>query len=212
MWDADSLIETGPQSEALSMNFGELSRVLSEEFPDDRLAATMFRLDYNYSLYSYERFWTLNNMDELILFDGEGLGLDENMARDRTGIYTAWWDDIALLRAQYDATGRDNLGYYIPFYRNTNDSHCVTVPGFDDVPADDLVNLFFSDFATLAYAGSEIESADMNIRDYVEHLLSDDPLESYFEEEGEGPFVPCTPTDDFDADACSAVADPPEEN
>lgn len=208
VWDADSLISSGPQSDVLSMNFGELSRVLSEEFPDDRLASTMFRLDYNYSLYSYERFWTLNDIGELIMFDGEGLGLDENVAADRTGIHTAWWDDIALLREQYDAPGRDNLGYYIPFYRNSNDSHCVTIPGFDDVDPDQLVTLFLNDFGTLAWAGSEIEAEGMNMRDYVDHLLSDEPLQSYFEEDGEGPFVPCTPNpDDFDADACEAVVE-----
>lgn len=41
------------------------------------------------------------------------------------------------------------------------------------------------------------------------YLLDDEePLESFFEEEGEGPFVPCTPAD-FDADACEAAVDPP---
>ncbi|MGB5811411.1 MAG: pectin acetylesterase-family hydrolase [Polyangiales bacterium] len=211
VWDADSLIASAPQTDVLSANFGELSRVLSEEFPDDRLASTFFRLDYNYSLYSYERFWTLDDGGQLILFDGEGLGLDQDVSTDRTGIHTAWWDDIELLRAQYDAPGRDNLGYYIPFYRNTNDSHCVSIPGFDDAEGD-LVNLFLTDFASLAWAGSEIQSEDMNLRDYVDHLLSDEPLESYFEEEGEGPFVPCTPNpDDFDADACEAVVNPPED-
>lgn len=209
VWNADGLIETGPQSDVLSANFGELSRVLSEEFPDDRLASTMFRLDYNYSLYSYERFWTLNDMGELIMFDGEGRGLDQNVAADRTGIHTAWWDDIALLREQYDAPGRDNLSYYIPFYRTTNDSHCVSIPGFEDIPEDELVTAFLNDFPRVAWAGSEIESAGLNLRDYVDHLLSDEPLQSYFEEEGEGPFVPCTPNpDDFDEDLCeAAVAD-----
>jgi hypothetical protein len=36
-----------------------------------------------------------------------------------------------------------------------------------------------------------------------------EPLESYFEEEGEGPYVPCTP-DAFDADACEAAVNKPE--
>ena len=34
------------------------------------------------------------------------------------------------------------------------------------------------------------------------------PLESHFEDEGEGPFIPCTPAD-FDADACEAAVNPP---
>jgi len=204
VWDADSLIDKAPQSEALSVDFGELSRVLSEEFPNDRLATTFFRLDYNFSLYSYERFWTRDE-DSIVLFDGEGLGLDEDVAADRTAIHTLWWDDIDLLRDQYDASGRDNLAYFIPFYRTTNSSHCVTVPGFEDVPEDQLVNLFFNDFATLAWAGSEIESEGLNLRDYVDHLLSDDPLQSFFEEDGEGPFAVCAPGPEFDEVACETA-------
>ena len=39
-------------------------------------------------------------------------------------------------------------------------------------------------------------------------LLNDEePLESHFEQEGEGPYVPCTPAD-FDADACEAAVNP----
>ncbi|MEM7136166.1 MAG: pectin acetylesterase-family hydrolase [Myxococcota bacterium] len=212
VWDADSLIASGPESDVLSANFGELSRVLSEQFPEDRLASTMFRFDYNYSLYSYERFWTLDGQGALTMFDGEGLGLDQNIGADRTAIHSAWWDDIALLREQYDAPGRDNLGYFIPFYRDTNDSHCVTIPGFDDVPEDQLVNLFLSNFGEIAWAGSEIEAEGMNIRDYVDHLLSDDPLQSYFEEDGEGRFLPCSPDpDDLDPDACADIVEPPTE-
>ncbi|MBW1761994.1 MAG: hypothetical protein JRJ64_10895 [Deltaproteobacteria bacterium] len=92
VWDADSLIAKAPQSDALEADFGALSRVLSEEFPNDRLAATFFRLDYNFSLYSYERFWTLDGDSMLIPFEDDGLGLDEHVSAHRTGIHTAWWD------------------------------------------------------------------------------------------------------------------------
>ncbi|MBW2225669.1 MAG: hypothetical protein JRF54_16090, partial [Deltaproteobacteria bacterium] len=134
VWDADSLIAKAPDSEALADDFGALSRVLSEQFPNDRLAATFFRLDYNFSLYSYERFWTLDPESMLVAHEGDGVGLDEDAWNDRTGIHTAWWNDIALLRAQYDAPGRDNLSYFIPFWRQTNSSHCVTIPGLEENP------------------------------------------------------------------------------
>ena len=138
---------------------------------------------------------------------GTGLGLDEDIALDRAAIHQLWWDDIDLLRSQYDAEGRDNLGYYIPFYRTTNSSHCVTIPGLEEFSLGEALNLFQNDFASLAWAGTEI--GDMNLRDYVEHMLNDEePLESFFEEEGEGPFVPCTPAD-FDAGACEAAVNPP---
>lgn len=204
VWDADSLIDKAPQAERLRADFGELSAVLAEEFPNDRLASTMFRLDYNYSLYSYERFWTLEN-SMLVPFMGEGVGLDEDVPADRNGVHSLWWDDISLLRAQYD--DKDNLGYFIPFWRQTNSSHCVSVPGFEDV-GDDFVNLFLTDFPTLAWAGSDIEADGMNLRDFVDHLLSDDPLQSYFEDDGEGPFFPCTPGN-YDEVACDLAVNPP---
>ncbi len=119
VWDGDALIDNVPQAEALSDDLGQLSRVLSEEFPNDRLATTFFRLDYNFSLYSYERFWTLDGDNMLVEYNGDGVGLDEDVSTDRTGIHTAWWDDIALLRAQYDAPASDNLAYFIPYWRQT---------------------------------------------------------------------------------------------
>ena len=207
VWDADSLIAKAPQPEALQDDFGALSRVLSDEFPNDRLAATYFRLDYNFSLYSYERFWTLDQDQMLTPYAGDGLGLNENISTDRTGIHTAWWDDTALLRAQYDAPGRENLGYYIPYWRQTNSSHCVTIPGLEENPP--LVLL--GNFAELAWDGTEIDTDDgeMTIHDYAVHLLSDEPLKSYFEEEGEGPYVPCTPGADYNAMDCEAAVNPP---
>ena len=210
MWDADALIDKAPQPERLSDDFGALSDVLAEEFPDDRLATTMFRLDYNFSLYSYERFWTRENPDEVQPIvpyaEDSGVGLDQNLSLDRAAVYDLWWDDTALLRTQYDA--KSNLGYYLPFWRNTNSSHCVTVPGFEDVPLPEALRLFLEDFGTLAWLGSEI--GEMNLRDYVEHMLDDDqPLQSYFEEDSEGPYAPCTP-DELDEDACEAAVNPPE--
>jgi hypothetical protein len=82
----------------------------------------------------------------------------------------------------------------------------VTIPGLEEFDFGEALDLFENDFATLAWAGSEI--GEMSLRDYVEHLLDDEaPLQSYFEEDGEGPYVPCTPAD-FDADACEAAASP----
>ncbi len=208
VWGADSLIATAPQSERISNDFGELSAVLAEEFPNDRLATTMFRLDYNFSLYSYERFWNRDNPDTvepIIPFTLDaGLGLDEDDPLDRAAVYHLLWDDQALLRGQYDT--KANLGYYLPYWRNTNSSHCVTVPGFEDVSLAEALNLFQNDFGTLAWLGSEI--GDINLRDFVENLLDDEaPLESYLEEDAEGPYVACTPND-LDEVACEAAVSP----
>ncbi|MGB5696082.1 MAG: pectin acetylesterase-family hydrolase [Polyangiales bacterium] len=202
-WDADKLIDSAPRPDELRADFGNLNTILAEEFPNDRLAITYFRLDYNYSLYSYERFWTRDNMD-VVPYMGDGVGLQQNVALDRAAVYGLWWDDTALLLPQYDS--KPNLGYYLPFYRDTNDSHCVTIPGLEEFTQPEAIDLFFNDFATLAWAGSEI--GGMNLRDYVDQLLDDDvPLESQFEETGEGRFLPCTPLE-FDAGACEAAVNP----
>ncbi len=208
-WDADTLIDSAPRSAEIKEDFGNINTILAEEFPDDRLAMTYHRLDYNYSLYSYERFWTRENLDMLdpiVPFTGTGVGLDQDVSLDRAAVYSLWWDDTALLRTQYDA--KSNLGYYIPFFRTTNDSHCVTIPGLEEFSEIEAVDLFLNDFATLAWAGSEI--GDMNLRSYVVHLLNDDePLDSYFAEDAdaEGEFRSCTPAE-FDVVACEAAVNP----
>ena len=195
VWDADALINSVPEEfrAELQADFGNVSTVLASEFPDDRLAVTYFQLDYNYSLYSYERFHPIGDP-----------GLDEHDPDDRPVIHQLWWDDTALLTTQFDAV--DNLAYYLPFYRDTNSSHCVTIPGFEDLPDGlDLIQTFLNDFATLAWAGSEIEAETMNLRDYVDHLLDDAaPLESYREAASEGHYLTCAPSD-FDADMCKAA-------
>ncbi len=203
VWDVDSLLQSAPPfADALTDDFGQLSLVLADEFPEDRLATTYFRLDYNFSLYSYERFYRVED-EGIVEFEFDGsLGLDEDIATDRTAVHTLWWDDTDLLRAQYDS--RDNLAYYLPYYRQTNSSHCVTIPGLEENPPEEIL----ANLEELIWAGSEIETDDgvVNIHDFAVDLVqSDAPLESYFEEEGEGPFVPCTPGADFDAAACEAA-------
>lgn len=209
-WGSDSLIAASPRPGEISADFGALPRVLSEEWPDDRLALTQFRLDYNYSLYSYERFYTRAKNGDIVIFgDGSGLGglgLDENVAADRAAVYSLWWDDTALLTDQFDR--HDNLGYFMPFYRTTNSSHCVTIPGFEEFSENELLDLFLNDFPRLAWAGSELETRSgqtLNIRGYLDQLLDDaQPLQSWFEETTEGPFVPCTPGN-YDQAGCEAA-------
>ena len=70
-----------------------------------------------------------------------------------------WADDTELLTNVFDS--RDNLGYFLPYWRNLNDSHCTTL---------------------ITYSGSEIEEAGMGTDDYLTALLDDDvPLRSYIE-------------------------------
>ena len=161
-------------------------------------------MDYNFSLYSYERFYTREGED-LVLYTGEGVGLDQHNSLDRAAVHSLFWDDIPLFRNLADS--KNNLAYYIPFSRDTNNSHCVTIPGFEEVGLGEALDLFTNDFGTLAWAGSEI--GDMNLRDYVDHLLNDDePLESHFEETGSGHNLACAPGVNYVEAACeTAVCD-----
>jgi hypothetical protein len=127
-----------------------INTALADKYPGDRLALTMYRLDYNYSLYSYERFY------------------DQHAQAD---IHRMWWEDTQSLLALFDT--RENLGYFVPYYRDDNCSHCVTIP-----PVDSGVLTILA----TPYKGSEIQEADLNVRDYVEHLVDDSqPLQRYLE-------------------------------
>lgn len=212
-WNVDPLIASAPNASEIMDDFGNLSTVLAAEYPNDRLASTFFRLDYNYSLYSYERFYDNDSGALMSIEFGSGPGLDSHNWLDRADIYSLWWDDTDLLRSQYD--GADNLAYYLPFYRDTNDSHCVTIPGFDDAPPAARLDAFsyitsggeagsVSSLQTLAWAGSDMDvgGETINLRDYVEHLLDDEaPLRSYLENSGEGHYLACTP-ESYDESAC----------
>jgi hypothetical protein len=92
----------------------------------------------NYSLYSYERFY-------------------EPMP-DKDGILEMWEADTSLLVDMYDS--KPNLHYYLPYWRNLNDSHCTTL---------------------FSFPGSEIQDHELTLGEWVEDLLADEPLENAME-------------------------------
>ncbi|HJL17512.1 MAG TPA: pectin acetylesterase-family hydrolase [Sandaracinaceae bacterium LLY-WYZ-13_1] len=152
-WDVDGVLADGlpPFADEIIGDLGAINSVLAEQFPRDRLVTTFFRLDYDYSLYSYERFY--------------------EPTPDREEIYRRWWEDTQALTTVYDA--HDNLAYYIPFYRELNNSHCLTL---------------------VEWAGTEIEEDGLDLQSYLQALLDDDaPLTSHLEEAREGPHADLAP-------------------
>jgi hypothetical protein len=135
-WNLDSLASQFPAGFTLD-DMGTINTALADEFPDDRLATTFFRRDYNFSLYSYERFYSFPPKDQIMQM----------------------WDSDTQLLAQLYAT-RPNLRYFIPYYRNINDSHCTTV---------------------ITFAGSDIEDHNMKLADWVTDLVNDKPVDSMME-------------------------------
>ena len=95
------------ETAALAEDLGSINSAVADLYPEDRLAITYFVRDYNYSRYSYERFY-------------EGI--------DKEGIHEKFFDDTLLLMDQFDS--RDNLAYFLPYFRPINDSHCTSIIDF----------------------------------------------------------------------------------
>jgi hypothetical protein len=136
-WDLDSLRPVMPPGVILD-DMGTVNTALADEFPDDRLATTFFRRDMNFSLYSYERFYNFPPKSEILRM----------------------WDvDTQLLVDAYET--RDNLYYFIPYFRNLNSSHCTTVFNF---------------------VGSDIEQRGMTLAKWVDDFVNDRKIESMIED------------------------------
>lgn len=136
-WNLDTLAPHMPAGFTLD-DMGTINTALADEFPDDRLATTYFRRDYNFSLYSYERFYNFPPKTELMRM---------------------WDADTQLLVSEFET--RDNLFYFIPYFRNINDSHCTTVLNFVD---------------------SDIESQNITLADWINDFVTDKPVTSHIEE------------------------------
>ncbi len=112
-WAADALLDSLdgklPVSIAdLKANAALLNTALADKYPRDRLSMTVYEMDLNYSLYSYERFFP---------------GIDEAKVREY------WHEELDKLLKTYDT--RKNLAYYVPYFRADNCSHCVSIPPLD---------------------------------------------------------------------------------
>ncbi|HEY5944944.1 MAG TPA: pectin acetylesterase-family hydrolase [Kofleriaceae bacterium] len=136
-WNVDSLGGQLPPGFTFE-DMGTLNTALADEFPHDRLATTYFRRDMDFSLYSYERFYNFPPKDEILRM---------------------WDADTQLFTKLYDT--RSNLKYFIPYWRNVNDSHCTTV---------------------LSFAGSDIEAQNLTLEQWVKDLLADKPVKSAIED------------------------------
>jgi hypothetical protein len=135
-WNLDTLSPVMPPGFTLD-DMGTINTTLADEFPEDRLATTYFRRDMNFSLYSYERFYNFPPKDEIMRM---------------------WDADTQLLVSEYET--RDNLYYFLPYWRIINDSHCTTLINFVD---------------------SDIEAQDMTLAQWVNDFVDDAPIQSHIE-------------------------------
>ncbi|TQV68193.1 hypothetical protein FKG94_23850 [Exilibacterium tricleocarpae] len=105
-WGLDDVLSTLPASFDIN-DFGSATAMVSIEFPNDQLAYTAYSSDFNFSRFSYERF-----------FPGS----------TQADILDMWREDQANLVGEMDQ--RANFSYHIPWQRPINDSHCSTIITF----------------------------------------------------------------------------------
>lgn len=123
----------------------DLYKFMSAAFPNDRFNISHTQTDFNYSLYSYTSFY--------------GHDTRANNSADAIAIYQYWHDDNLNLVDRLDEL--DNFSYYMPYWRRTNDSHCISLLGVEDVDGeggDEVLGLMglLNDPVGSYYAGTEI--------------------------------------------------------
>ena len=119
-------------------DMGTINTALADEFPHDRLATTFFRRDDNFSLYSYNRFYDYPPKDQIM---------------------SMWNADTLQLTAELET--RENLYYFIPYWRNLNSSHCTTV---------------------LTFAGSDIDDQNVTLAGWISDFVNDKPVTSHLQD------------------------------
>jgi hypothetical protein len=132
-WNLDSLAPEMPRGFGLD-DMGTINTAIADAFPHDRLATTFFQRDYNFSLYSYERFY-------------------DNPTKD--DIMRMWAADTQLLVQLYHQ--RSNLYYFLPWWRDINNSHCTTL---------------------LNFVGSQIADTNTTLGQWVNDFVDDRPIRS----------------------------------
>jgi hypothetical protein len=88
-------------------DFGSANAMVATEFPNDRMAYTGYSSDYNFSRFSYERFYP---------------GITQS------GILSRWRQDQTNLINQIKNYA--NWSYHVPWHRPINDSHCSAIITF----------------------------------------------------------------------------------
>lgn len=96
-------------------NLGSVNGALARTFPEDRFGYMVFTRDTNFSAFSYEKFYT-------------DISDAPNPKAYRDALFGRWWPDLERWAADLD--GYANVDYYNPYFRNFNQSHCLTIIDF----------------------------------------------------------------------------------
>jgi hypothetical protein len=105
-WALDSVFSQLPSTFDPN-DMGTINRMVALAFPGDQLAYTAYTRDYNYSRFSYERFFTPNDQESVL------------------GRWKTDQDKLVTELQRYS-----NFSYFIPHHRPINASHCSTIITF----------------------------------------------------------------------------------
>ena len=137
VWEMDPFINE-MNSQGLSDDYGKIYEWLADRYPEDRFASVFFKRDYMISRTIIERYVT---------------------DHDKENYHRLFADGIDGLTEIFDS--RENLGYYIPYYRKLNDSHCLSIITSD---------------------GTEIEESNITFPEWMKQMISgDENWKSYIE-------------------------------
>jgi hypothetical protein len=169
-WNTDAVLDTLDGQLPISVgdiknDYGLINVAIAQKYPSDRLSLSAFRMDFNYSLYSYQRF-----------FPGS----------TEAQIHALFWQDLQALMTTYDA--QPNLAYYLPFFRSDNCSHCVSIPPIGNPPLEPTDD---TKVLNQPWLGSGIAADMIDLKQFSVDLLDDTkPLKSYVEAVQNEDFTP----------------------
>lgn len=96
-------------------NLGSVNVALARTFPHDRFGFMVFTRDTNFSAFSYEKFY-------------DDIADAPNPVAYREALFGRWWPDLDRWAA--DLGTQANVDFYVPYFRNFNQSHCLTIIDF----------------------------------------------------------------------------------
>lgn len=96
-------------------NLGSVNTALARTYPQDRFGFMVFTRDTNFSAFSYEKFYS-------------DISDAPNPVAYREALFGRWWPDLDRWAA--DLATQPNVDVYVPYFRNFEQSHCLTIIDF----------------------------------------------------------------------------------
>jgi hypothetical protein len=104
-------------------NLGSVNGALANHYPQDRFTFLVFQADMNFSSFSYAKFY-----DDIANAPNDFVRRQNTLAR--------WQPDLAMHAA--DLQPYNNVSFHQAFFRNFNESHCLTIIDFSATGIEEL--------------------------------------------------------------------------